>query len=148
MKKLIFSLLMIGTLYTSSDAQTLRMVMGVAGGKNFTLGQTFVGYSKGNPNKLWQGFWVPRNVVSSLNEEKNNFVPSISKVYPNPATSFFNVESSEFIQTVQVYTQSGQLVHDGNVSQITLDNFIPSLYIVKVTHASGTINIHKLLVTR
>lgn len=148
MKKLIFSLLMIGTLYTSSDAQTLRMVMGVAGGKNFTLGQTFVGYSNGNPNKLWQGFWVPRNVVSSINEEKILTPILISRVYPNPAISFFNVESSEFIQSVQVYTQSGQLVHDGNISQITLDNFIPSLYIVKVTHASGTINIHKLLVTR
>lgn len=148
MKKLIFSLLMVVALYTNSGAQTLRMVMGVAGGKNFTLGQTFVGYSSGNPNKLWQGFWVPKNVVSSINGEKIFKPILISKVYPNPATVFFNVESAEPIQSVQVYTQSGQLVHDSNISQITLDNFIPSLYIVKVTHSSGTINIHKLLVTR
>lgn len=147
MKKLIFSLLIMFCLIYDGHSQTLRMVMGSGAGKNFTLGQTFVGYSSGNPNKLWQGFWVPKNVVSSIKEETFNS-QSISKIYPNPASSFINIESNETIQSIQLYTLNGEVVYEGNTSQITLDNFASNLYIVKVIHSSGIINVHKLLIAR
>lgn len=147
MKKLIFSLMCTIFVIYSSGAQTLRMVMGSGAGKNFTLGQTFVGYSSGIPNKLWQGFWVPRNIATSINEETTVY-PNISKLFPNPATSFINVESGEQIQSVQFYSVNGEILYENNNSQISLDNLVPNLYIVKITHTSGIVNFHKLVITR
>jgi hypothetical protein len=148
MKKLIFSLVLIAGVHFSAHSQHLRMVMGSGGGKNFTVGQTFVGYSTGSPNKLWQGFWVPKNISTSVNEETFKTVQNISKVYPNPASSFFNVESTEQIQTVQIHGIAGETVYDGSVTYISIDNLPSNVYIVKVTHASGLVNFHKLVITR
>jgi hypothetical protein len=148
MKKLIFSLVLIAGISFSAQSQHLRMVMGVGGGKNFTVGQTFVGYSSGSPTKLWQGFWVPKSTFTSVNEETFKQVQNISKIYPNPASSFFNVESTEQIQTVQIHGIAGETVYDGNVNYISIDNLPSNVYIVKVIHTSGLVNFHKLVITR
>lgn len=147
MKRLIFSLLFASSVMISANAQTLRMVMGSGAGKNFTLGQTFIGYSNGNPNKLWQGFWVPKNVISSVKEE-NYIFSSISRVYPNPAVSFVNIESTQPIESIQIYTLNGEFVYEGKNPEITLGNLTQNLYFVKVKHSSGIVNIHKLLIAR
>jgi hypothetical protein len=148
MKKLIFSLVLIIAIHFNAHSQQLRMVMGSGGEKNFTIGQTFVGHSTGSPNKLWQGFWVPKNTSTSINEEEFKMLKNISKIYPNPTSSFFNVESTEQIQTIQMHSITGETVYSGNLNYISVDNLPSNVYIVKVTHASGLVNFHKLVITR
>jgi hypothetical protein len=47
-------------------AQTPRTVISSGAGWYSTVGQPTVGFSKSTPNSMWQGFWVPKNIVSSV----------------------------------------------------------------------------------
>lgn len=151
MKRIIFVFLLSVIMCINSHAQTMRMVMGIAGGKSHTLGQSVVGFSNGSPNKLWQGFWIPKGITTSVFEKAPimDQPQSISKVYPNPASSFVSFESSEPIASIEIiHGMTGQNMYNGIDPYIDLNNFAPTVYIIKITHTNGVINVHKLIVTR
>lgn len=63
-------------------------------------------------------------------------------IYPNPATSVLNINSSASVQKVEVYNLQGQLVNvaNGDVHDINVANLSNGTYIVRITTANGVKN--------
>lgn len=150
MKSIIFIYLLSCVFAINTNAQTMRMVMGIGGGNSQTVGQTFVGFSNGSPNKLWQGFWLPKNVTTSVSESPTFGNPPslLSKVYPNPAFVDVNFKSTENISKIDIHSISGESVYSGSDVHLNLNNISSGTYIVKITHENGIVDFHRLFVTR
>lgn len=150
MKSTFFMWILTSTLTITLNAQSMRMVMGVGGGSKHTVGQTFVGFGSGTPNKLWQGFWMPKTVITSVSESNpfDNKNQRISKVYPNPATTTVNFKSPETILNIEIYSISGETIYTGQNLSVSLYGVSAGTYIVKIIHQNGTVDFHKLFVTR
>jgi len=69
-------------------------------------------------------------------------VPAVV-VYPNPASQYLNIESTEPLSQVSVYNLAGQLVIDLKVSssdvQIQVNSLENGLYLLRLYHESGVI---------
>jgi hypothetical protein len=130
----------------SAVAQTARTVISSGGGKNFTVGQNFVSYSKGNPNRLWQGFWLPKQVPVGVTD----FTPLIpfSKIYPNPASTQITVESQSLISTVSIFDSRGNFVKsfDGNTSSV--NDLATGIYAIQVKTMDGKVENQRLVIYR
>lgn len=64
------------------------------------------------------------------------------KVYPNPASSSFTIESLENIKSYSIISLSGQVITSGignqqNFIDINSDNYLPGMYIVRITTEQG-----------
>lgn len=70
-------------------------------------------------------------------------------VYPNPASEFVTVESSEKINSIEVINQLGQRMMNQNVnslkSNLSLNRFGKGIYLLKVNTDKGS-NIYKVIV--
>lgn len=77
--------------------------------------------------------------LSVLNE---SFNAESLKVYPNPATSSFTIESLDNIREFAVIGMNGQIIERGNGNQqnfidINSDKYLPGMYIVRITTENG-----------
>lgn len=65
------------------------------------------------------------------------------KLYPNPSKSFLSVEIPENtgMQSMEIYTLQGQLVHTQNINdtqlQVDVSNYAKGTYLVKLTNQQG-----------
>jgi len=70
-------------------------------------------------------------------------------IYPNPASDFVTIESSENIRSIQVINQLGQVMVDQNIqttkSTINTNSLNKGLYLLKVNTDKGS-NIYKVIV--
>lgn len=73
-------------------------------------------------------------------------------IYPNPATSFVNITSSQPIDHIYIYSNSGSLLKSiesvsKNAVQINLLDYKPGIYFIRIVQDNGTNN-SKVIVTR
>lgn len=81
---------------------------------------------------------------SSLSVLNEVYTTESLKIYPNPASSSFTVESSENIRNYAVTSMNGQIVESGDGNQqnfidIDSDNYLPGMYIVTITTSKGIV---------
>ena len=64
---------------------------------------------------------------------------SVIKAFPNPATSFLNIQTSDEIVGMRVINMLGQIViiQKGSSKRLTTSSLNTGLYILKVTHKNG-----------
>lgn len=127
-------------------AQTPRTVISSGGNRQFTVGQTFVSYSKGNPNRLWQGFWLPVSVPTGVTD----FTPLVpfAKVYPNPASNNFNIESSTIITGGSIFDLQGNLVKEFTTQTVAVDDLNTGIYSVQIKTVDNKVEHHRLVIYR
>ena len=69
-------------------------------------------------------------------EDVSEINPSTIKAFPNPSTSFLNIETSDEIVGMRVINMLGQIViiQKGSSKRLTTSSLNTGLYILKVTH--------------
>ncbi len=74
------------------------------------------------------------------------------KVYPNPASTYFQVELPEGFETVKVINALGQVVETVNVTEITetidLSDYTAGTYMIQAVTSEGTVINKQLVVTK
>lgn len=67
-------------------------------------------------------------------------------IYPNPATDYVNIETTENVQRVEIFNIQGQLVHaeNGAVSSISVKDLANGVYTLKLTTDNG-VSVHKIV---
>jgi hypothetical protein len=86
-------------------------------------------------------FGTPGTGDTGSSVNVNNEVSSC-KIYPNPATDFIKVTSEIDINKIDIYSYTGALIKELNVSGnnavININDLNAGIYFVKVTDTSGT----------
>ena len=67
-------------------------------------------------------------------------------IYPNPATDVVNINSSSFVQRVEIFNMQGQLVkvETGEVTSVSVKDLANGMYTLKLTTDNGT-SMHKII---
>lgn len=69
------------------------------------------------------------------------------KLSPNPANEILNINSNENFEKIEIFNVFGILVKSiqRNVTQISLNDFQPGSYTIKITKSNNTISTHKII---
>lgn len=81
------------------------------------------------------------DVLSAPQVSVNNTI----YMYPNPATTVFNIEADKGISEVDILNQQGQLVKETNEHNISVSDLPGGFYLVKVVFADESFKIEKLI---
>lgn len=82
-------------------------------------------------------------LLSSQNFSQNNLEVSL---YPNPATDVLNIEMTNEVKSVEIYSLQGQKVMTSTLKQINVSSLSKGMYLVKVTNADNNSASQKLIV--
>ncbi|MCW1962329.1 T9SS type A sorting domain-containing protein [Chryseobacterium viscerum] len=55
-----------------------------------------------------------------------------AKIYPNPTTNSVNIRMKEGLEKYEIYNMSGQKMLEGSSMTVSMDNFIPGTYLIKI----------------
>lgn len=68
------------------------------------------------------------------------------KLYPNPVNNILNINSDENIKKIEIFNILGEnvITVENQISQISLHNLIPGIYMVKVTSVKGNFVTQKI----
>jgi len=92
--------------------------------------------------------WIEFNSSSRSNKDINTTISnsSILDIYPNPTTDYFQVQSEE-LQSVEIYTISGELVKSFNqtANKYSMDSLSAGIYLVKAIQTNGSVYVNKLI---
>ena len=89
------------------------------------------------------------DIMDSREESHNLETATVSRVFPNPITDIFTVESASEIKTIRVMDFQGQIVKtiqaSGNNAKIDINALSKGMYLLQVVDATGEIEMHKIL---
>ncbi|STD03953.1 T9SS type A sorting domain-containing protein [Chryseobacterium carnipullorum] len=89
----------------------------------------------------FDNFEIKAGNLSTLETVKDKI-----RIYPNPAVSFVRIDSKEKVKSFELYTISGQIVKTGGqVQEVSLENLVSGLYILRVALDNGQTVIHKII---
>lgn len=108
------------------------------------------GYGKVN------AYGVITDCEALLSVESSNSNSKDFKIFPNPSTGQFTIRSSQIIQSLEVYSLSGQLVKSIPISggsaadqyNIDLSGISSGLYVLKAIDLEGSYNTSRLLIEK
>ncbi len=66
-------------------------------------------------------------------------------IYPNPTTSILNIEMSQNLKQVQIFTLLGKKILETNNTVLNLSNVLSGVYILKVENTEGKIAVRKIV---
>ena len=75
----------------------------------------------------------------------------IVRVFPNPATDYFFIESEVFIQSVEIFNTNGvscKMLYFNSLPphHMDLSGFDPGLYLIKITYGDSSVKTEKLII--
>jgi Secretion system C-terminal sorting domain len=91
---------------------------------------------------LWQGGYIPLSLLTKSDEE-----PIV--IYPNPANTYFDIQTDKSIVSIEVYNLVGQMVlkkYDVTSRRIDVKNLVKGLYMLKVATSKNSF-IQKIMIT-
>ena len=59
-------------------------------------------------------------------------------LYPNPTSNFLNIQSKQEVQSVEIFSLSGQRVLEDSTSKINISHLNTGTYIVQIVFKNGT----------
>lgn len=87
------------------------------------------------------------NVIVNWRTGIEDVDPASVKVYPNPVTSFLNIDSELEVKEVRVFDTNGKVVYitDKNVQSVDMNSYSKGMYLVKIktTEKELTFKIYK-----
>jgi hypothetical protein len=131
---------------TNAYSQAPRTAISSGAGWYSTVGQPIVSFSKGSPNLLWQGFWVPKNTVTSV--AVNSTPNTVTKIFPNPASANVTIETTKPFVGISIFDAAGNAVQyfSSNTSSVT--NIPTGVYSVRITFIDNSVENHRLIIYR
>ncbi|MCC6252927.1 MAG: T9SS type A sorting domain-containing protein [Bacteroidia bacterium] len=75
----------------------------------------------------------------------NNLHTNAIKIYPNPSSTFLNIESQDEITMVELYSSMGDKMATFNTAQMDISKFANGINILKITTTKGEIFITKFI---
>jgi photosystem II stability/assembly factor-like uncharacterized protein len=90
---------------------------------------TTVGYAVGGNGSVY------KFTGSSLDLEENT--TNTVSIYPNPATDFLTIDTKEAIETIEIYSNLGQLVKTETATNFSIADLNSGVYFVHVTTEKG-----------
>ncbi|WP_026450706.1 T9SS type A sorting domain-containing protein [Aequorivita capsosiphonis] len=104
-------------------------------------GEYIVGYLNGPPT--WEQGWMV--YLDDLILGTNNVSENAVSFYPNPVTDVLHINSNQTIDSVAVYTITGQRVSNitsnNNNKELNISNLASGVYLVKVTRNGSVENL-------
>lgn len=89
----------------------------------------------------------PVDLTINLDLYSNEILTQKCKVYPNPSTSYFTIDSNnEQIEKWELYDISGKLVQQGTENTNYLNNLSNATYVLKIHLSNGNYETHKLII--
>ena len=82
--------------------------------------------------------------ISPLSVNENNITNNF-KIYPNPATNNFTIETENDIKSVEIYSIQGQKVSTSNSKNIDVSNLSKGMYMVRIEDSNNAIATQKLV---
>jgi hypothetical protein len=125
---------------------------GTGGTSSYTVGQIVYTKNAGTNGSVAQGVQQPYeiSVITGLEEAKDISLEFV--VYPNPANDFVKLNLMNYeVQNLRyrLYDISGSLIQDnkieGNETTISMQNFSPATYILKVVQGTKEIKSFKII---
>jgi hypothetical protein len=95
----------------------------------------------GDNDILWYGFdyslnqkklGIIKNTTSTMGINDNLHTNAI-KIYPNPSSTFLNIQSQDEISIVELYSVIGDKIATYNTAQIDISKLSNGIYILKIT---------------
>lgn len=117
-------IVMMTSQYSYTQTQLARQVVGSGGTigasassqlLSATVGQTIIGMVSNNSNKLSQGFWLPLEIPTSVDEDRGPISEGEVSNYPNPFSSFTTISMRTPVTgavSVRVFDIVGNLLRD------------------------------------
>jgi hypothetical protein len=107
-------------------------------------------YSDNSIDEYKSDWWKTYNKACDYSLHVNDaFDDSFFTIYPNPANEIINIESSENIQSIEIYNLAGQLlIHqqlNTKYSAIDIEQLNKAVYIVKIKVNEADIQVHKFV---
>jgi hypothetical protein len=125
---------------------------GSGGNVSYTVGQIVYTINTGTNGSVTQGVQQPFeiSVITGLEEAKDISLEFV--IYPNPATDFVKLNIMNYeVQNLRyrLYDINGSLIIDdkveGNETSISMQNFSPATYILKVVQGNKEIKSFKII---
>lgn len=142
----------IGTMTDNNDYTTFSKVGGSINpivGKHASIkvpanpGHKYVAI-KYIPNNVHQAIYID-NIKWTTTADKANFVLNDVKIYPNPTSGIFNIDTELDIKQIEVYNAQGQKVLKTDSRFVDLKDAGSGLYIITITTNDGTQGSYKLI---
>jgi len=117
-------IVMMASQYSYTQTQLARQVVGSGGTigasatsqlLSATVGQTIIGMVSNNSNKLSQGFWLPLENPTSVEEDSGPIAEGEVSNYPNPFSSFTTISMRTPVTgavSVRMYDVVGNLLRE------------------------------------
>jgi hypothetical protein len=88
------------------------------------------------------------NFNTVLSDDKIEEEKTELKIYPNPTSSRFRIESSQEIESISVYDLSGRVVIDEMVRSRSYNSNLtnPGMYLVKIIIDDGNTKVKRLII--
>ncbi len=71
--------------------------------------------------------------------------PLSYSIYPNPAKNAINIQASEEVKNVEIYTMLGQQIWKGKTTKVDLSSILKGIYIMKITFANNKFATQKFI---
>jgi len=84
-------------------------------------------------------------VTVNIAASSDTFDTDKVKIYPNPTTGMFFIDTDISVKSIEIYNTSGQRILTTNQKNINLENAANGLYIVNVYAADGTHASYKII---
>jgi len=109
--------------------------------------EEFTGYTGGPETKSTiQGYIKKGNqtwgtpFTFTVGITKNMALANEVTIYPNPASSFVQIDTDLKVTNLRVFSLNGQLISETtNTKKINVENLKPGLYVLRITAAEGTV---------
>lgn len=76
---------------------------------------------------------------------RENFSAEYVKIYPNPVKDVLNINTSAFLDFVEIANSNGQILYRGSQTQINTSKFQAGVYLVKVTLKDSSVKYAKII---
>lgn len=97
------------------------------------------------PNAMHQALFIDNIEWKTATASTGRFEPGTVKMYPNPTTGLFYIDTDADLQSVEIYNTAGQRILKTNQKEINLSQAANGLYIVIVRASDGTSGSYSLL---
>ncbi len=125
---------------------------GGGGSASYSVGQVVYTTNTGTSGSVAQGVQQPYEIsVVTAIEEAEGINLTVS-AYPNPTTDYLTLEVKDFELSTfnfKLFDMSGKLLQNGkitgNQTSITMSNFVPATYFVKVVQGNKEVKTFKII---
>lgn len=113
---------------------------------NVFYGWGYGGHGMNGNGNTSQSYRVPTSNTCPTVLSSENFSNDKFELFPNPVNDVLNIQSTEEIETVEIFSLTGQKINSfKGINRIETSNLSSGIYLVQIMTVSGTKSIKKIV---